>query len=84
VIIWCLFSIANDYDQPRNNLVTWWQKKPSLEALAKTLCHKLGTDDATTVAVVHVWSGKEARIGDTDYRLEDVAECRNLDEERTP
>lgn len=32
--IWCLFSIANDYDQPYSNLEAWWVKKPDFAELA--------------------------------------------------
>lgn len=73
--IWCLFSEPNDYDQTRNNLVAWWQEKPSIEALAKYMCVPL--DKATSdqiVLVAELWKGGEVRGFPhnefTEYRLE--------------
>jgi len=77
--IWCLFSIDNEYDQPPNNLVCWWQKKPSIETLAKTLEVELGGSDELTVKLVNIWTGKEARFVNTDYRLEEVEEGKTLE-----
>lgn len=31
--IWCLFSIDNQYDQPRNNLIAWFSVRPIIEDL---------------------------------------------------
>lgn len=78
--IWCLFSVDCNYDQPDNNLVCWWQEKPSLETLFKALGVELGKDDVTTVNAVKIWTGERLQIrpGDTEYRLEDVAEGRVL------
>ncbi len=76
--IWCLFSVANDYDQPDNNLVRWWAEKPTIETLAKFLATPLASaQDDQIVAVVTIWGGKPARISanDTMYRLEEVAEA---------
>jgi len=68
-----LFSVANEYDQPRNNLVCLWKDKPSLETLCKDLGWKFPSDsDEDTLAIVNLWQGKEVRIGNTDYRLETV------------
>jgi hypothetical protein len=54
--IWCLFSVDNNYDQPENNLVCWWQEKPSLETLFIILGIKMGENDEHTVQVVQVWT----------------------------
>ena len=76
--IWCLFSRENLYDQPDNNLVRWWKEKPSIETLAKFLATPLDKGaDEDIVKVVDIWRGKTVRlsvIGDTDYRLQEVAE----------
>jgi hypothetical protein len=79
--IWCLFSVDNNYDQPNNNLVAWWQKKPTLECLFDTLEIKMGANDDHTVAVVKVWTGEFEQVGygGTSYRLEEVNEGAKLD-----
>jgi len=73
--IWCLFSEANNYDQPRNNLVAWWQEKPTIEALAKYMAcplDKADSDQILTVAML--WRGDEIQgfphNEQTRYRLE--------------
>jgi len=83
--VFCLFSIANDYDQPRNNLVAWWAEKPTFETFCK--CFEVTIEPGADVLTVldkygeallslkEIYNGKEARVfGNTDYRLEEVAE----------
>lgn len=79
--IWCLFSIKNDYDQPANNLVCWWSKKPSVEQFCAALGVKLGEDDETTVNAVKIWAGQALQLqhAGTEYRLEEVKEADCLD-----
>lgn len=81
--IYCLFSISNNYDQPRNNLVMWWPEKPHFEAFCEafdikvedninilTLLDKYG---AALMSLKDIYNGKESRVfGDTDYRMEEV------------
>lgn len=79
--IWCLFSIANNYDQPQNNLERWWSQKPSIEQLGKYMACPLDTaDDEDVVKVVNLWQGQTVRFShnDTDYRLEVVPEGESL------
>jgi len=76
--IWCLFSIANEYDQPANNLVAWFKEKPSIELTAKCVGVNL-SDDETIVSIAKIWQGKEARVGQTDYRLQKVKEKEILE-----
>lgn len=77
--IWCLFSVENEYDQPDHNLVVWWKERPSIEVLAAALNVTLGKDDLQTVAVVNIWTGSRAIIGDTtSYRLEQTTEGTTL------
>ena len=68
-----LLSVDNLYDQPDNNLVCWWSKKPSIEVLCKAIYGKtldIATDDEIAV-VVGVWQGKYLETKDgTTYRLE--------------
>ena len=35
--IWCVFSIANEYDQPPNNLEAVFFSKPTFETLRETM-----------------------------------------------
>lgn len=72
---WFLFSVDNNYDQPPNNMVCWWSEKPKLEEVARAvdLDFPNGGDEAV-LSVVNLWSGKEVRILDTDFRLEEVHE----------
>lgn len=73
--IFCLFSVANNYDQPDNNLVCWWRERPSIETLAKALGESFPSrSDNDTLAIVKVWSGDVARLHEVDYRLEEVGE----------
>lgn len=77
--IWCLFSIENNYDQPENNLVTWWSEKPTIERLAKYMCHPLDkSSDEDLMVTVAIWRGQGSQyhLGDTHYRLEEVEECK--------
>lgn len=72
--IWCAFSVENNYDQPDNNLVCWWEDKPTLEQLANALGFQFpASEDETTLAIVKIWSGDSMRINETRYRLELVA-----------
>lgn len=72
--IWCLFSIANNYDQPDHNLEAWWSEKPSPETLAQFLCVDYKKKEG------HDLCGKLYRMGavkdtnHTNYRLEEVRE----------
>jgi hypothetical protein len=73
--IWCLFAIENNYDQPDNNLVAWWQEKPGLECLLSFFDVDLSNTDAV-VRVVHIWDGRVERLGNNDYRLREIEEGR--------
>ncbi len=73
----CLFSIENNYDQPSNNLVCWWNSKPDIETLFKAIFNKPVSEanDDQIVPVVNVWQNKQATFPDnSDWRLETVDE----------
>lgn len=73
--IWCLFSVANNYDQPPHNLEAWWKSKPNLDQIASALGMKFPNEsDEATIDIVKVWSGENRRINDTDYWLEQIGE----------
>ena len=69
--IWCLFTSANDYDQPNNNLQAWWSEKPSLEDLEKVEVCK----GAIRPVLDGILAGATIRLQNYfDTRLEEVAE----------
>lgn len=73
--IWCMFSVDNNYDQPPNNLVAFWEEKPSIELMTKTLGWDFpASDDRTTIEIVNIWSGKPSDMNQTLYRLEKRSE----------
>lgn len=82
-MIWCLFSIDNNYDQPDNNLVCFWFEKPSFDTLSKALGWKPFTElsDSNILYVVNLWKGAAAQDtpGGTTYRLQQVREGEVLD-----
>ena len=71
--IYCLFSIANEYDQPSNNLEVFWTNKPSIEML---LDHfgTTTTDNQSIVNIVELWKGCHVQILDCTYRIQVVEE----------
>jgi len=71
--IWVLFSIANDYDQPENNLVAWWTDKPTFDVLAKTLDITVDKQKGNP-DIGRILQGQERRIGNTNYRLREIEE----------
>lgn len=75
--IWCLFSVANEVDQPDNNLVRWWSIKPTIEQLASFMACPLDlAGDAQIVQVVNLWQGRPEYFPSASktYRLEEVHE----------
>lgn len=70
--IWCLFSVENNYDQPQNNLVAWWPSKLTMDILSTVLEIPFKGDE-NVLNIVHVYQGQVERIGETDYRLEEIS-----------
>lgn len=70
--IWCLFSIENQYDQPLNNLKGWWTDKPTAIQCREVVSQS--NAKANAVDFIEVVKGKEVRVGNYDYRLEQVSE----------
>ena len=66
--IWALFSIENEYNQPDNNLEAWWNKKPTVNQIAKVIGIK------EDIMVEKVLKGFEVRISFVDYRLREIEE----------
>lgn len=77
--IWALFSVDNMYDQSDHNLVAWQFEKPTIETIAKWLGVSVPSQkDEETLAIVNIWSGKQANIGYgisfTTYSLKHISE----------
>lgn len=66
--IWCIFSVENDYNQPLNNLVTWFKQRPDFCKIKKTIGQGSDTE------IGRVLKGEEVRISNTDFLLEEVEE----------
>lgn len=79
--IFALLSVANNHDQPGNNLVCFWEKKPSLEEVGKAVGIKWPSEnDLETLDVVKIWQGIDTRVArhDTDYRLNELESGKML------
>jgi hypothetical protein len=72
--IWCLFSIANNYDQPQYNLECWWHKQPTLKRIADVV----GSTDPFIFR--GILSGRKIRWNEADYYLEKVKANTPLEE----
>ena len=71
--IWVLFSIANEYDQPDNNLEAWWFFKPSFTELAKGLVMEVDIKKGNSY-IGKILKGEKVRMGEYDYRLRETEE----------
>ncbi len=71
--VWALFSIINDYNQPKNNLEAWWYEKPTFETLASVLNITVDRKKGNS-SIGQLLKGKEIRLLEADYRLEDIDE----------
>ena len=69
--MYLLFSIANNYNQPSNNLECIWEERPTIERIAKFIGHSFPSNsDETTLCLVNLWNGKRVNLGDYEYRIE--------------
>jgi len=64
--IWCLFSIANEYNQPNYNLECFWFTKPDAFKL-KTVCQC--TEEEAMILFDHT-----LRVDQVHYSLQEVEE----------
>lgn len=66
--IYCLFSVANMYDQPPYNLVAWWGNQPTVKDLINVLGDYHNEEDLIKLAL-----GEEYNIiGDICYSVDCV------------
>ena len=66
--IWVLLSVANEYDQPNNNLETWWESKPSFSKLANNMGIPFDIKKGN-FTIGKLLNGETVRVYNTDYRL---------------
>lgn len=69
--IWCIFSVANNYDQPKYNLEIAFSEKPTYKQLKKYFNSE----------IAEVINKDAVRFSDVDYRLEEIEIGRRLDNE---
>lgn len=73
--IYCLFSVANLYDQPPHNLVAWWSNPPTVKDLIGVLGDYHNEEDLIKLAL-----GEEYNIiGDVRYSVVCVVEGTRLE-----
>ena len=76
--LWILREDHNDYDQPPNNLCAIWTKKPTIENILEALGFPTDLtklEEESLIKSVSVLKGdKDIRIGNADYRLQQVEE----------
>lgn len=78
--VYAIFSIANNYDQPENNLEILFQHKPNFESLKTFFFDKLSIDelrDSDIMFLVDLMRGKSIRLDGTEYRIEEVTVIAN-------
>lgn len=73
--VWALFSIANEYDQPDNNLEKLWLDKPSFLQLVDTLYGRPVEElmDDEIIKAANLLKGERVCDGHhNEYRIEEV------------
>jgi hypothetical protein len=71
--IWVLLSVDNNYDQPDNNLVAWWECKPSILELGNAMEIKVDFRKGNAI-LGKIYKGEEVRFEETDFRLRNILE----------
>ena len=78
--VYAIFSIANNYEQPENNLEILFQNKPNFENLKTFFFDQLSIDelrDSDIMFLVDLMRGKSVRLVYTKYRIEEVTVIAN-------
>ena len=66
--VWILFSVANEYNQPENDLVAWWSEKPKIPDLLNVV----GLSQSTVIGLL--LEGIDIGIGEATFRLRQIKE----------
>jgi len=69
--IWCLFSIANDYNQPEHNLECWWATKPDIDKISETVLYN---DTVLNTLLINNF----VKVSGCSYYLKEVNEAEKL------
>ena len=78
--VYAIFSIANNYEQPENNLEILFQNKPNFENLKTFFFDQLSIDElrnSDIMFLVDLMRGKSVRLVYTKYRIEEVTVIAN-------
>ena len=83
--VYAIFSIANNYDQPENNLEILFQNKPNFENLKTFFFDQLSIDELSIdelrnsdiMFLVDLMRGKSVRLDGTEYRIEELPVIAN-------
>ena len=73
--VYAIFSIANNYGLPENNLEILFQNKPNFENLKTFFFYQLSIDElrnSDIMFLVDLMRGKSVRLVYTEYRIEEV------------
>ena len=73
--VWAIFSIADNYDQPDNNLEKLYRNKPTFEQILFFLHGETPLEDLEEyqlIDIVNMLQGKETEFKSESFRLEEV------------
>ena len=78
--VYAIFSIANNYDQPENNLEILFQNKPNFESLKTFFFDQLSIDklrNSDIMFLVDLMRGKSVRLYDHFHHIVEVSVIAN-------
>lgn len=80
--VWAIFSIENEYNQPKNNLVRLYKNKPTVRQLNAWWCEYVDEGYNKQELLKQLVSGESVRFHPygAEYRIEEVVEVDELDE----
>lgn len=74
--IYCLVQIANEYDQPNNDLLCWWRERPTIEVILEAIGGSLSEELSVLCACALLLSitregslAVDAQYNNTQYRI---------------
>jgi hypothetical protein len=72
--IYCIFQIVNAYDQPDNDLHSWYTEKPTIELMLKLFPDSWNRGQEHINDLKRMLDGFNVRYGGSDYRVQEVKE----------
>lgn len=72
--VWAIFSIENEYNQPKNNLIRLYKEKPTVRQLNTWWCEYVDERYDKQELLKQLVSGKSVRFNQygAEYRIEEV------------